>query len=235
MDSRAQQPVGAETVLLVARTVCQQQQVLDVVPVEVYNPSDEPVQLFRDTTLGLVSPLKECTGVQIETVSGSAKTVAQVKQLKQQDEELPEELQNLVEETSAVLTPPQTLEFQKLVVEFRDIFSTKNEPLGQTDVVKHAITTTGDPIKCAYRRVPTGLKDEAVKEEERMKSLGVMSRPSLHGQRLSCSSGRKTGLFDIASITVVLTRLPSKTVIHYQTFRIVWIVWMGLDSSHQWT
>ena len=70
--------------------------------------------------------------------------------------------------------PDQVEIFRQLLVEYRDVFSTKSEPLGQTDVVQHEIKTSGPPIKTRYRRVPTGLKDEAIQEENRMKQLGVI-------------------------------------------------------------
>ena len=166
--------LGQKEALLVARSVCNSQQVHDVVPVELYNPSDEPIQLYRSATLGIVTPLDRITEIKLEAEDGMAKTVSQVRRSQVQKEELPEELETLVEETSAVLSPVLQDDFRNLLIEFRDVFSTRNEPLGQTDVVQHSIKTEGDPIKCGYRRVPTGLKDEAIQEEERMKSLGVI-------------------------------------------------------------
>ena len=166
--------LGQNESLLVARTICSGRQVQDVVPVELYNPSDEPVQLFKNTTLGLVTPLDTVTDVKLKTDDGVIKTVHQVKKRLTSEKQLPEELEALVQETSLVLSPAQQEDFRNLMVEFRDVFATKDEPLGQTDVVQHHIKTEGDPIKCGYRRIPTGLKEEAVKEEERMKSLGVI-------------------------------------------------------------
>lgn len=160
--------------LLVAKSMCQQQQIKDIVPVEIFNPTDDPVQLYKNTTLGLVSPLKQITEVQLDVTRGTASRVAQVKTQSSQDVDFPEELQALVDESAVVLIPEQVRDFKNLIIDFRDIFSTKNEPLGQTDIVKHDIKTEGNPIKCGFRRVPTGLKDEAIKEEDRMKSLGVI-------------------------------------------------------------
>ena len=52
----------------------------------------------------------------------------------------------------------------------------KGQKLGQTNVVKHEIKTTGSPIKSQFRRVPWGVKEEfeAIKEEERMKDMGMI-------------------------------------------------------------
>ena len=58
--------VAQQQSLLVARTLCHQRQAEDVIPVEVYNPGDETVQLYKNTTLGIVTPIQELTGIQLE-------------------------------------------------------------------------------------------------------------------------------------------------------------------------
>ena len=162
--------------LLIARTLCRQEQAEGIVPVEVYNPTDEPVHLFRKTTLGIVTPIEEITNVKLETTDTTKfDSVSHVKTGKTESQaDLPEDIQKLVDETKDVLVTDDVLKFENLVKEYRDVFSTKDEPLGQTDVVEHEIKTTGPPIKLQYRRVPPGLKEEAVKEEERMKQMGVV-------------------------------------------------------------
>ena len=95
-------------------------------------------------------------------------------QQKQVEAEIPVELYNpsekLVDETRTVITPQQADQFRQVLTEYRDVFSTQEEPLGQCDLVQHEIKTEGEPIK-----VPSvGLRDEAVKEETRMKELGVI-------------------------------------------------------------
>ena len=166
--------LGQQETVLVAKTLCEHRQVMDVIPVEVYNPTDETVQLFKNTTLGILSPLREVTDVQLETAQRTPVTVDRVVQEKPKKTSLPEELQQLVKEAEQTLNTSQTREFQNLIGEYRDIFSTKDEPLGKTDVVKHEIQTVGSPIKVPYRRIPAGLRDEAIQEEERMKKLGVI-------------------------------------------------------------
>ena len=164
-----------EQSVLVARTLCRQGQAEKIVPVEIYNPCDEPVHLYKRTTLGIATPIDEVTNVQIETTKDvSIEKVSHVKVVGRTEASLPEEIQKLVDETTEVLVPEDVQKFGCLVREYRDVFSTKDEPLGQTDVVEHEIKTTGPPIKMHYRRVPSGLKEEAVKEEERMKDLGVI-------------------------------------------------------------
>ena len=79
--------------ILVARTLCQQTQAETSVPVEVYNPTDEPVQLYKNTSLGLLTPIQELTDVQLDTVNESSKVVGQVKMKVKPEERLPEEVQ----------------------------------------------------------------------------------------------------------------------------------------------
>ena len=48
--------------VLVARTLCQQKQIEAEIPVELYNPSDESVQLYSRMTLGLLTPIQDLFG-----------------------------------------------------------------------------------------------------------------------------------------------------------------------------
>ena len=166
--------ITQQKAVLVAKSLCQQKQVGGVIPVEIYNPSEEPVHLYKCTTLGLLSPVEKVTEVQLDVLKGPSKTVNQAKSGNSSKIELPEELRLLVSEAKQVIGSQDVNKFEDLIREYRDVFSTKDEPLGQTDIVKHEIKTSGEPIKMRYRRVPTGLKEEAIQEEERMKKLGVI-------------------------------------------------------------
>ena len=58
---------------------------------------------------------------------------------------------------------------------YQEIFCTKSQALGQTNVVLHDIETgDSDPIKCRMRRPPLGLKEETLKEEQQMREMGVI-------------------------------------------------------------
>ena len=154
--------------LLVARTLSDASQASRVIPAEVFNPSDEPVILYKDTTLGVISRVNEVQSDAVGDLSASAEETSPT------SPQLPKELQKLVDEARPVLTPQQLDKFAALVDEYQDVFSTPEVPFGQTDVVYHDIKTVGEPIKCAYRRIPTGLRQEAVAEEDRMKDLDVI-------------------------------------------------------------
>ena len=79
-----------------------------------------------------------------------------------------------MDKAKVVITPPQGQDLQQLLVNYRDIFSTKDEPLGQSDIVQLDIQTTGEPIMSQYRRITVELREEGIHEEERMKKLGVI-------------------------------------------------------------
>ena len=96
-----------------ARTLCQQSQVEAEIPVELYNPSDEPVQLYAKTTLGLLSPVQDLVGEKFETVPSISKGVSRMTVNKNKTVELPEEIEKLVDETRSVINPQQTDQFRQ--------------------------------------------------------------------------------------------------------------------------
>ena len=142
--------------VLVARTLCQQKQVEAEIPVELYNPSDQPVQCYATTTLRLLTPIQDLVGEKLETVPSCPKGVSRTTVGKNVTVELPEEMEKLVDETRTVITPQQTDQFRQLLVEYRDVFSTQEEPPGQCDLIQHEIKTEGEPIKVPYRCIPGG-------------------------------------------------------------------------------
>ena len=44
-------------------------------------------------------------------------------------QELPDKLQTLVEEVRVVINPQQAQDFQQLLLDYRDVFSTKDKPM----------------------------------------------------------------------------------------------------------
>ena len=58
--------------ILVVRTLCQQKHIEAEIPVELYNPSDEPVQLYAKMTLGLLTSIQDLVGKKIETAPKSS-------------------------------------------------------------------------------------------------------------------------------------------------------------------
>ena len=85
-----------------------------------------------------------------------------------------DELRTLVEEARVVIKPQQAQDLWQLLLDYREVFSTRDKPTGQSDIVQHDIQTTGEPIKSQYCRIPVRLRGEAIQEEERMKKLGMI-------------------------------------------------------------
>ena len=73
------------------------------------------------------------------------KKVNETKTQRQSSQTFPKEIQALVDKAKAVFTPQQALDFQKLLASYKNIFSTKDEPLGQSEIAQHDIQTTEEP------------------------------------------------------------------------------------------
>ena len=50
------------------------------------------------------------------------------------------------------LTPPEKTQLQDLLIQFAGLFTTKGDPVGRTQTVKHSIPTEGCPIRQPLRR-----------------------------------------------------------------------------------
>ena len=60
------------------------------------------------------------------------------------------EIQKLINDARQTLTQEQGEKFHQMILDFKDIYSTYDEPLGQTDVVIYDIKTSEPPIKFHY-------------------------------------------------------------------------------------
>eukprot|EP00731_Ephydatia_muelleri_P013877 Em0007g1187a len=66
------------------------------------------------------------------------------------------------------LNEKQQKELKSVLCSFKDIFSGTGDPLGRTNVVKHAIKMQGPPIRQPMRRLPIVMKDVVNQEVEGM-------------------------------------------------------------------
>ena len=74
------------------------------------HPTDEPVHLFKYTTLGILTPLHEMTNIKVETIDAKtvdASIVGQVGWVWSGKQSLPEEIQKLVGDSRQTLTQEQ--------------------------------------------------------------------------------------------------------------------------------
>ena len=68
-------------------------------------------------------------------------------------------------------------ELTQLLLQFSDLFSTNDRPIGRTSVVTHSIPTTGPPIRQPMRRIPEALKSTVANEVNHMLEHNII-RPS---------------------------------------------------------
>ena len=106
--------------------------------------------------MGILTPIEGINDVQLETVPGHEKKNNEAENQRQSNQTLPEEIKTLVDEAKLVITPQQTQNFQQLLVNYRDVFTTQDESLGHSDIVQHDKQATGEPIKSQYRKIPVG-------------------------------------------------------------------------------
>ena len=171
--------------IMVSRSLCTDKQCSDgIIPIEVMNLSNEPVQLFSQTTIGLLSPSEFIPGIKpISTmdtcVIDDTQKVRKFSLEKGKEIVLPEELEQMLEEAKLFLNQVQYDNLKALIYKYKHIFTLKGQPLGRTSEVLHDIDT-GDskPIKNRARRTPFGLREEARKEEEKMKEMGIIEPSS---------------------------------------------------------
>ena len=130
------------------------------------NLSDKPVQLHRDTFVGMCEPVEvmEASTVE-ENVDRSDK------------KHLPKHVQELMEGASADLTGGEREQVRGLLAEFADVFSSSDQDLGKTSLTEHHINTGNHPpVKVPPRRIPVPKREEATKMIEEMDKQGLIER-----------------------------------------------------------
>ncbi|XP_028412535.1 uncharacterized protein LOC114535422 [Dendronephthya gigantea] len=133
--------------ILVARIVTKPRD--NHVPVRLLNPSQDPVTIYRDTTLGTFSPANVESPVepnsevyQVKSVRGKAKSSKSPKTT----------LTQLLNLENTDIDSSQKLQLEEFLSDFEDVVSKGSSDLGRTNRVRHRIPT-GDaaPIKQSPR------------------------------------------------------------------------------------
>ena len=92
---------------------------------------------------------------------------------------LSDELNELIEDIEENISGSDRKKIRQLLLKNQEVFGTKEEPFGKTDLVKHDIITEKcPPIKQHMRRIPFHLKPEADKEVSKMLKAGVIEPSS---------------------------------------------------------
>ena len=130
------------------------------VPVEIMNPGDTDVILYKNTHVALASPVERSHVMEIP----ESPPVEQTTDVDQHST-LPPDLQKLIDDIEIPLSSEVKDQTAKLLQHNRNTFSLPGEPLGRTTLVQHGIDT-GDatPIKQPVRRPPFHMRSAAEKE-----------------------------------------------------------------------
>ena len=165
------------------------------VPLRIANPGEDTVTIYRGTTVGVLSDLTETTDwgtVESKTPRGRPKTMTDV--VKQEcddaarvcttraepedDDTVPEHVQQLYSDSSKDLTEPQRITLRNLLREYSSIFAQHSADFGRTRILKHDIDTGDEPpVKQRPRRFPRQSTEELKRQITGMAEKKII-RPS---------------------------------------------------------
>ena len=153
------------------------------IPVELMNPTEEEVKLEKYTNLGYASRIQEedlLCSLDMETSLSCEETNTKTKtKSSHSKKKLSDELNELIEDIEENISGSDRKKIRQLLLKNQEVFGTKEEPFGKTDLVKHDIITEKcPPIKQHMRRIPFHLKPEADKEVSKMLKAEVIEPSS---------------------------------------------------------
>ncbi len=146
------------------------------VTISIMNISSTHVKLNKNTWIGTLQPVDRIIEDPLP-LKGPALSV---------ENELPNHLKPLIENSSPALTTKQTHELTELLTRYQDVFMGPDGKLGRTDIVKHTIHT-GDaaPIKLPPRRVAHSQQTVIEQEVHNMLEMTSLSQVPVLGPLLS--------------------------------------------------
>ena len=163
--------------LLVAKTLVDLTN--GVVPLRLFNPTDQPQTVYRDTIAAWCEPVEGISeasqpgGRTEDAPAGRACRVTPSTTV------LPSHLDDLYRRTASCLEETQKNEVAALLTEFADVFAHSADDLGRTGIVKHEIRTNeSKPIRQNPRRLPISQRAVAEAEIESMLKRGVIEPSS---------------------------------------------------------
>ena len=139
------------------------------VPVRVFNPCDEHVTIYKNSTMGILTEIDQIKPFEPNTNSqmGCTNTVS--------NDEVPEHLADLYSRSVDGLSESEKLKLRFLLSEYSDVFARDSYDIGHTDVVTHHIETGNEPpVKQRPRRLPMVQLEELKKQVEDLKSRNII-------------------------------------------------------------
>ena len=165
------------------------------VPLRIANPGEDTVTIYRGTTVGILSDLTETTDwgtIESKTARGRSKMTKDVVKHQcevaacvgethaepEDDDALPEQVQQLYDDSSKDLTEPQRNTLKNLLREYNSIFAKHSADFGRTHLAKHDIDTGDEPpVKQRPRRFPRQSAEELKRQITGMAEKKII-RPS---------------------------------------------------------
>ena len=147
-------------------------------PVRVLNPGEEPIVLYKGTTLAHLEPVLSLEGAIPVVDEGFQEQVWRCSTSPASSDspaKLPDHLQELFDQSKTDLDDTQRQELECLLKEYYDVFMAPDDPLGSTNLVQHHIDTgDSDPIRQPPRRAPWHQKPVIESEIRKMLKEGVI-------------------------------------------------------------
>ena len=148
---------------IVAKTLVRSQ---EIVPVRILNPLSEAQTIHPGTIIGTLSP--------IEKVVSSSFNIDEIS-CKKSCHDIPSHIKDLYEKCTSDLGIEDKQKAKALLLRYAHLFSTSDEDVGRTDLVKHKINTGDkDPFKQAPRRLPVHMQEEVEEHITDMLRRGVI-------------------------------------------------------------
>jgi len=167
----------------------------DELPIRYANMTEDPVTLYPGTTIATISQVKDVAG----EVSGENNKPLPAPRIG-----VPAHLEDLFERTTHDMTIVQKKQVASLLNKYQGVFSTSDNDIGRTGIIKHQIPT-GDatPIRQPMRRVPyhqqkevdrqiqTMLENDVIQESTSPWSSGIVLVEKKDGTRRFCIDYRR--------------------------------------------
>ena len=161
-----------------------------VVPLRVFNVSDEVCYLAAETVVALAKPVVDVTSLKLyeendERVVDQTRVISQHVSQQPFERTLPEPLQDLLGRSTEYLTDSETERLHKLLFNYQHVFSLSDRDLGTTHMVQHRIETGNapPPIRQQPRRTSSWKRDEI---ERQVTDLLQQEKVKESSSRWSC-------------------------------------------------
>lgn len=155
-----------------------------VVPLRVFNVSDEVYHLAAETVVALAKPIIDVTSLELyeenhESVVGQARVINQHVSHETLEMTLPESLQELLGRSTEHLTDSETERLQELLYNYQHVFALSDRDLGTTQMVQHRIETGNVlPIRQQPRRTSPWKHDEIERQVADLLQQGKVKESS---------------------------------------------------------